>query len=61
MRVQDLDWPADLFLDAMPASESSIMLSVKSEIRSDTEVPLGPPSVGMDSMITSATLRAAWL
>ena len=42
MLVPDLDWPADLFEDARPTSESSIAISDLKEILLDTDMPLWP-------------------
>jgi hypothetical protein len=40
MGVPDLDWPAELFADAIPRSESSPMISTRPEDPPDTDVPL---------------------
>ena len=40
MRVPDLDWPADLFEDASPISESAVASSAGQDIRPVREMPL---------------------
>jgi hypothetical protein len=42
MRVPELDWPADLFADTMPVSESRILVSASPESRSGADLPLWP-------------------
>ena len=39
MGVPDLDWPAELFADAIPRSESSPMISTRPEDPPDTDAP----------------------
>ena len=42
MRVPELDWPADLFADAMPKSERRILVSIGPEYQSDADGSLWP-------------------
>ena len=40
MRVPELDWPADLFADAIPKSERRILVSAGPKNQSDADQPL---------------------
>jgi len=51
MPVPELDWPADLFGDAMPKSASRVLVSTSPETQSDADGPLWPAM--QDSRLTS--------